>query len=153
MKCCYCKKEVQRNLTLKELFFPMSLNNHYLCSVCLATFQLLNIQNSCKTCQKQGVTGQCDDCIYWKSCYPKYDFKHEALFLYDEAMSNWFKEYKLQGNYCLRSTFSTYLIDYFKNKKNDVILPIPISKARMKKRQFNQVEGLLLAANISYSPF
>lgn len=140
MRCYFCKKEVQRNLTLKELFLPRVIQSDFLCPFCLETFEFLKEKNCCITCQKQEIIGQCDDCIYWKSCYPKYDFKHESLFLYNEAMSDWFKEYKFQGNYCLRSTFADYLIEYFKNKKNDVIIPIPISINRMKKRQFNQVE-------------
>ncbi|OJG75274.1 comF family protein [Enterococcus quebecensis] len=68
-------------------------------------------------------------------------------------MQEWFEEYKFKGNYTLRYSFTSFLQAYFKKKKNVLVIPMPISKERMEIRGFNQVEGLLEAANISYQPY
>ncbi|EOH99409.1 comF family protein [Enterococcus haemoperoxidus ATCC BAA-382] len=153
MKCNYCAQMINRNLTLKEIFLPKKIVSEQLCLHCVKTFQLLEKKDSCHGCQRQTNKLYCEDCLKWQRHYPNYDFHHEALFFYNQAMQEWFEEYKFKGNYRLRYSFANFLQDYFKHKKNVIVIPMPISNERMKVRGFNQVEGLLDAAGITYQPY
>jgi competence protein ComFC len=153
MKCNYCRKQVSRNLTLPEIFLPKRILTEELCVQCSEQFQLLTNKNCCCGCQRQNVPGYCRDCIKWQSLFPGYDFQHEALFSYNQAMQEWFEEYKFKGNYQLRYSFVSYLKTYFKKKSRFLVIPIPVSKERFKDRGFNQVAGLLDAAGINHESY
>ena len=144
---------INRNLTIKEIFLPKKIITEQLCSKCTQKFHLLERKNCCHGCQRHSNSMYCSDCMRWRKYYPDYDFHHEALFTYNQAMQKWFEEYKFKGNYRLRYSFMDFLQSYFKQKKNFLIIPMPISTERMKVRGFNQVEGLLKAANIPYQPY
>ncbi|MBM7689700.1 amidophosphoribosyltransferase [Enterococcus ureilyticus] len=153
MNCNYCHQTINRNLTLKEIFLPQKILSEQLCSRCMKTFQLLEKKDSCQGCQRQSTqTAYCKDCLRWQQIYPNYNFQHEALFSYNQAMQEWFELYKFKGDYRLRHSFVPYLQSYFKQKKSFLAIPMPISKERMEVRGFNQVEGLLDAAGIPYEP-
>ncbi|MBO0473391.1 competence protein ComFC [Enterococcus sp. DIV0840] len=153
MKCNYCSQTISRNLTIQEIFLPKKIVSEQLCSNCAKEFQLLEKKECCYGCQRPSNSLYCGDCVKWQQCYPNYDFHHEALFTYNQAMQEWFEEYKFKGNYRLRYSFMDFLQTYFKQKKNFLVIPMPISTERMKVRGFNQVEGLLAAANIPYQPY
>ncbi|MTD42237.1 ComF family protein [Erwinia sp. CPCC 100877] len=153
MRCNYCLQVTSRNLTLKEIFIPQKLESEQLCSTCVQKFQLLPQIECCHGCQKAGYAAYCPDCLKWQQQFPAYDFHHESLFAYDAAMQEWFEQYKFKGNYSLRFSFAKFIAAYFKIKKNQLVIPIPISTERMKTRGFNQVAGLLEAAQVSYQPY
>ncbi|MGX7412861.1 ComF family protein [Enterococcus caccae] len=138
---------------MKEIFLPKKILSEQLCSRCAKKFQLLEKKESCQGCQRQTKKAYCNDCLRWQQLYPNYDFHHEALFSYNQAMQEWFEEYKFKGNYQLRYSFVSFLQSYFKQKKEFIVIPLPISKERMNVRGFNQVEGLLGAAGITYQPY
>jgi competence protein ComFC len=153
MKCNYCSQTTSRNLTLKEIFLTQKLVSEQLCPMCVQKFRLLPKTDCCHGCQKTGYTDYCPDCLKWQQQFPTYNFHHEALFAYDTAMQDWFEQYKFKGNYHLRFSFSSFIRTHFKLKTKQLVIPIPISAERMKIRGFNQVEGLLKAATISYQPY
>lgn len=153
MKCNYCSQIITKNLTLKEIFLAKRIPDEQLCRQCVNKFQELSEKNCCYGCQRPETETYCRDCLSWKKVYPDYLFHHETLFSYNQAMQEWFEEYKFKGNYNLRFSFVEPLQQYFKNKKHYLIIPMPISKERMKVRGFNQVEGLLEAAGIPYEPY
>ncbi|EOI01626.1 comF family protein [Enterococcus moraviensis ATCC BAA-383] len=153
MKCNYCNRLISRNLTFKEIFLPQKIITEQLCLQCVSSFHLLETKNCCQGCQRQTNKKYCGDCIKWQRHYPSYDFHHEALFSYNEAMQEWFEAYKFKGHYKLRYSFAPFLQEYFKQKKDLLVVPMPISSKRMETRGFNQVEGLLEAANIFYQPY
>lgn len=117
MKCNYCSQIINRNLTIKEVFLPKKIVSEQLCFRCTNEFQLLEKKDSCHGCQRQTNRKYCGDCEKWQQRYPKYDFHHEALFSYNQAMQEWFEEYKFKGNYRLRYSFVDFLQSYFKHKK------------------------------------
>ncbi|WP_375179451.1 ComF family protein [Enterococcus rotai] len=153
MKCNYCSQMINRNLTLAEIFLPKKIVLEQLCSQCTQKFQLLKTKGTCQGCQRQTQNTYCSDCLKWQQLYPQYDFHHEALFSYNQAMQEWFEEYKFKGNYRLRYSFVSFLQAYFKQKRGFIVIPMPISKERLAVRGFNQVEGLLEAAGIDYQPY
>lgn len=151
MECNYCKNKIIRNLSLREIWWPQKIITEQLCTVCLQKFQKLPNKNRCFGCFGISEQKYCLDCLKWQKLYPDYSFHHEALFSYDQAMQEWFQEYKFKGNYLLRYSFAPLLKKYFKQKKKALIIPIPISQKRMTERGFNQVTGMLQAAGISFS--
>lgn len=82
--------------------------------------------------------------------YPEYTFKHEALYRYNDGFQEWIEQYKYRGDYQLRYTFYNDLKRYFKDKRNLLVIPIPLSDEKQRKRGFNQVEAILDATNIKY---
>ncbi|MEI5992987.1 ComF family protein [Candidatus Enterococcus mansonii] len=153
MRCNYCSQTINRNLSIKEILLPKKILSEQLCSRCIGKFQLLKKKGACQGCQRQTQKQYCSDCVRWQQLYPNYHFHHEALFSYNQAMQEWFEEYKFRGNYRLRYSFVSFLQAYFKQKKRFIVIPMPISKERMNVRGFNQVEGLLKAAQIPYQPY
>lgn len=153
MRCNYCQQLFTELPSLKLLFSFQSISEHSLCPVCLSRFHYLPKKNVCYGCHRVTNRRYCSDCLTWKSLYPQYNFHHEALFVYNKAMQEWFKAYKFSGDYRLRFCFSTILKHHFKTKKRKMIIPLPVSKQRKKIRGFNQVEGLLSAANIDYHAY
>lgn len=148
MYCSYCGKQIVRNLTMKELLFPFCLPKNELCTDCKQKFHPLH--PGCATCQKEGITGICSECKRWQNLYPDYDFKQVALFKYDEGFADWIENYKYLGNYELRHTFAPLVKKTMRQYADAIICPIPLSKEKQEIRGFNQVEGVLEAANISY---
>lgn len=151
MKCSYCQRDFAKELTFMEIFLPKKIKQLSLCDFCKRQFIRLDKKNSCLGCQRQKVQGYCGECIRWQELYPAYPFHHEALYAYDSGMQEWFDAYKFKGNYRLRETFSAVLSDYFKRRKIEIIVPIPVSQRRFSERGFNQVIGLLEAAKINYT--
>lgn len=152
MNCNYCGEHINKILSLKKIFWLEKLAQNELCINCQSKFKLLPNDNVCYGCQRPSETEYCGDCLRWKKKYPTYFFHHEALFFYNNAMHEWFKEYKFHGNYLLRFSFSEYVKNYFKKKSEFIVIPLPVSEKRMQERGFNQVEGILDAAGVDYCP-
>lgn len=150
MNCNYCKNRIIRNLSLREIWLPKRIVTEQLCLTCLQKFKKLTKMNRCLGCFGIAEQEYCFECLRWKKLYPNYSFHHEALFSYNQAMQEWFQEYKFKGNYLLRYSFSPMIKEYFKQKKKVTIVPIPISEKRIVDRGFNQVNGLLLGAGLYF---
>lgn len=152
MKCVYCQQEFAVNLTLREIFSLSRLLPKDLCQRCRELFTLNHHAKKCLGCDKMFETGYCEDCREWQRTIPGVVLNHKSLFCYDEALHDWFQQYKFKGNIGLASSFNRELSAYFRKKRQSLIVPIPVSDERLKSRGFNQVEELLKAAMISYVP-
>lgn len=150
MNCSYCSELISKNLSLKEIFLFNKLFRHQLCLTCQSKFALLPKENLCYGCHRLSKEDYCGDCLKWQRKYPTYFFHHEALYSYNDSMHEWFEEYKFRGNYLLRHSFSEQVRKYFRDKKEFIVIPLPISAQRMSERGFNQVEGILEAAGVDY---
>jgi len=153
MKCNYCGQAQQNKLSLKQIFSFTALVTEGMCQKCQAQFHLLCPEKSCQGCHRPSETQYCLDCQKWQQLYPDYDFHHDALYQYDQAMQEWMKAYKFQGAYHLKSSFALPLKKYFATKRSWFVVPIPVSQQRRIQRGFNQVEGLLDGAGIAYHLF
>lgn len=149
MNCSYCKQPIIRNLTLAELLGLTPIPKFGLCSVCSNLFQRIDAFTSCTGCGRPNHKGLCQDCSFWQSAYPEYKFKNHALYEYDTNFKEWISSYKFSGDYQLRYTFAHTLKKALKPFKRFVICPLPLSFVRIEKRGFNQVEGILEAAEIT----
>lgn len=150
MKCSYCQEPIIRNLTLREVLLPTPKITEELCENCQQLFTPVPKTNVCCGCQKKCAQGYCQDCRRWQLLYPDYDFHHEALFQYDEGFKEWMMQYKIAGDYRLRTTFAKEIRTYFRPfiRKGYLICPLPLSEQRYQHRGFNQAEAFLTAAKI-----
>ena len=139
---------------------PQILNLIYppVCGIC----GKLNSDFLCKKCEKILET----EAIYGVDKYKnskiknkneledkKYFNEHLYIFLYQGIIRRIILKYKFQEEAYLYKTFVNFLLkneNFFeKIKKYDTIVPVPISKKRLKERGYNQSE--LIAKEIAYN--
>jgi competence protein ComFC len=123
-------------------------NSPSVCSTCSKQFE--SLEGGCHFCCKAGEAAICKDCQYWASLGQ--ELQHYALYHYNDSLQDYFSKYKFLGDYRLRQVFRGEIKTALKRMRPAVFVPIPISEKRLQKRGFNQVEGLLAAAGISYYP-
>ncbi|MQW23122.1 MULTISPECIES: ComF family protein [unclassified Lactococcus] len=135
MSCLLCHKP----LAFRPLFSQLLISadrSDFLCHDCQATF--IKIKNHCPRCYKPGPSDLCQDCKNWEA--QGVIIEHTALYHYNSAMKAFFSQYKFMGDYRLGQVFQS---DFRQLPKDRVLVPIPVSSARMQERGFNQVSHLL----------
>ncbi|MBJ8325678.1 ComF family protein [Streptococcus pacificus] len=146
MNCLLCGQQMVESFKISEIML-LQKETPTVCNDCLSQFTKIP-DCHCPLCFKEGSSEICDDCHYWEKKGVKPS--HQSLYLYNDAMKNFFSQYKFEGDYLLRKVFSRDIKNFFKNYKNYTIVPIPTTEKRFSQRQFNQVIGLLDAAKIAY---
>lgn len=144
--CLICSITLRDNLKFIDLLL-LQRSYENICQECSATFIKIS-DTHCPTCYKEGVIESCIDCSYWKK--QNKEVAHKSIFRYNQAMKDFFRRYKFQGDYLLRKVFAPVLKKELHNYKDYKVAVIPLSNKKFKKRGFNQVEGLLEAAKIPY---
>lgn len=144
--CLICSITLRDNLKFIDLLL-LQRSYENICQECSATFIKIS-DTHCPTCYKEGVIESCIDCSYWKK--QNKEVRHKSIFRYNQAMKDFFRRYKFQGDYLLRKVFAPVLKKELHNYKDYKVAVIPLSNKKFKKRGFNQVEGLLEAAKIPY---
>ena len=146
MNCLLCGQTTKSNLTFSHLFLLKNEQN-YLCSACASSFEKIG-ENYCPSCMKTGMSTQCQDCKFW--CKEGIEVNHKAIFIYNQAMKDFFSRYKFDGDFLLRKVFAPVLADELKKYRDYEFVVIPLSPERLLERGFNQVEGLVEAAGFSF---
>ena len=146
MKCLLCGQTMKTVLTFSSLLL---LRNDIscLCSDCDSTFERIG-EEYCPNCMKTGLSIKCQDCQFW--CKEGIEVSHRAIFIYNQAMKDFFSRYKFDGDFLLRKAFASVLSEELKKYKGYQFVVIPLSPERFLERGFNQVEGLVEAAGFSY---
>lgn len=146
MNCSWCQKELIRNLSIQEIFFPWIITEEK-CSQCIKKITWLD-EPCCPTCKKMGEISICIECQRWQKLYPAYNFRHHALFQYSEGFKEWMYQFKFLGDYHLKRVFASEVSGFFKHQ-SALVIPIPLTEKRLLERGFNQVEAILEAADVS----
>jgi len=144
--CVLCDNSLGEKLTFCDL---LSLTKPKIraCDACFDKFQRISEQH-CPKCYRDGTSEICVDCQVWIE--KGKEVCHKSCFVYNEAMKDFFSQYKFQGDYALYSVFAEVLQKELKVYRDYALVPIPVSAEKYQSRGFNQVEGLLEAAGISY---
>ena len=145
MKCLLCGQTMKAVLTFSSLLL-LKNDDSYLCSDCDSTFERIGEEN-CPNCMKIGLSIKCQDCQFW--CKEGVEVNHRAIFTYNQAMKDFFSRYKFDGDFLLRKVFASVLSEELKKYKEYQFVVIPLSPERLLERGFNQVEGLVEAAEFS----
>ncbi len=147
-----CHRLINQKLSFQFIFAKQKFKPNLLCTKCKNKFSKIHEKNRCLGCSRtQPHTSICEDCKKWGKKYPKMEFNHTALFSYNQMAKYFMDQYKFQGDVLLAEVWGEALYSYLINfSKTHVIVPIPISKNSQKSRGFNQVEQLLLQAEIPF---
>ena len=146
MNCLLCGQTTKSELTFSSLFL-LKDDCSYLCSACASSFEKIG-ENYCPNCMKTGMSTRCQDCKLW--CKEGIQVDHKAIFTYNQAMKDFFSQYKFDGDFLLRKVFASVLAEELKKYRGYQFVVIPLSPDRYADRGFNQVEGLVDAAGFAY---
>ena len=146
MTCLLCGQHLKSNLTFSNLLL-LKKEEIAVCVTCSESFERIG-EEHCPNCHKEGLSTSCKDCQL--RCKEGIDVEHQAIFVYNQAMKDFFSRYKFDGDYILRKVFALILRDFLINYRDYHFLLIPLSPERYAKRGFNQVAGLIEATGLSY---
>lgn len=146
MLCLNCRKKLKCNASFIDLLF-LKRDDRNLCQDCRDCYEKISDVH-CRYCFKNKVVNKCQDCLSWKK--RGYVVKHKSLYVYNQAMKEYFSRFKFQGDYLLAKLFEKEIREALKKEKDYTLVPIPLSAERLEKRQFNQVEALLDFSGLPY---
>lgn len=144
--CLLCDKEFKRSEDFRELIL-LKTKEEWICKECKEQFEAIS-DVYCPKCFKDKEEKECKDCKYWSKKGNK--VQHEALYRYNEAMKEYFKRYKFEGDRLLGTIFANDIKKAMKKYKSYTILTTPISHEKKEERGFNQVSTILDYADIKY---
>ena len=140
MMCLLCQQPLHDELNLLQALGVMTLDNAVICEPCRQQFQSITI--ACAGCGRQQADDTlCQDCRRWQQQGQQL-LAHCALYQYNEAMRQYMKAYKFNGDYLLRTVFNRELIQKVHTMAMDMVVPVPVSHDTMLRRGFNQKLGL-----------
>ena len=143
MNCLLCNGPVAAKLTIRELIWPGRLAVPVVCPKCRQQFMPLEGEQHCPACCRLQETSQlCPECRCWRQMY-SWKLTHQALYCYNTAMKEFMHQYKFAGDYRLRAVFAPEFTAAIRQKRAEVVVPIPVTQSTMATRGFNQVTGLL----------
>lgn len=143
MKCLLCQQRITEELSLAWLFSWQPYWQPHLCQYCRRNFVYLNKYPHCPRCFRYQKHAQiCQDCQYWQHLYPHEHCQHTALLQYNDALAQYFMQYKGYGAYHLRTVFSDLLHRYFYHCHYQYIVPITSEEKHIAQRGFDHVWGL-----------
>lgn len=139
--CLKCGQPVGIDVTLKMLLDFSPLQKPVLCAACRDRFTVIDPKFACPFCGRMMENRVvCGDCECWGDGD---QFQNRALYVYDEALKEYFSDYKFRGDYRLRLMFSRELEIAVKAAKCDLVTVVPVTAETMANRGFNQVAGML----------
>ncbi|MCA1019162.1 ComF family protein [Bacillus altitudinis] len=148
MICPICESHFVAAFTWKSFLL---LNEDRLCVACKN--HLMKIQGpTCPKCGRAQSNDQlCQDCSRWNK---RWDFAeilvmNRSVYAYNDFMKDILARFKFRGDTALADLFKKDVQSAFKRSfsiKEPVLVPIPLSKERLKERGFNQ--SMMLASMI-----
>jgi competence protein ComFC len=165
MACLICGGDNQSPPTFRTFLSPAAAPGF--CPSCRATLAPIDPNRSCPMCGRDLTrtedkfirNGICTDCLRWKKRGRDGVYEgNVALFTYTEPMKELITRFKFRGDAILAEGFrtafqKTYRKMCYGDTQNDwrrwisrrnqwLIVPIPLSTARLNERGFNQAEIL-----------
>lgn len=136
MNCLLCDRQIPQQIKFYQPFL-LQAPQDFLCQKCQVQFEKIP-EKHCPRCYKADCDGICQDCQEWEK--QGIIIQHQAIFRYNQAMKDFFSQYKFVGDYRLYHIFTKYFTNL---DKNATIVPIPLSPERLQERGFNQVSAFL----------
>ncbi|MBA3927326.1 ComF family protein [Listeria rustica] len=151
-KCLLCRAELVSEISWGSLFTLEK--ERVICFSCES--KLSRIEGiMCSKCGRQmkdsDPTTVCEDCQKWATKERQgYLQKNIACYAYNEFAKDLMTLYKYRGDYAIAKVFAARLKIKWTEMNKEMTIPLPISLERRKERGFNQTEGLLCLADISF---
>mgnify|MGYP000894509493 FL=1 len=144
--CLLCESLLDEKLTFCDLL-TLTKPKARACDTCFEKFQRISAQH-CPKCYRDGMGEACMDCQVWIK--KGKEVSHKSCFVYNEAMKDFFSQYKFQGDYALYSVFTEILQKELKGYSDYTLVPIPVSAKKYQTRGFNQVTALLEGTKLPF---
>lgn len=139
--CEFCGQTLLMQWSLNQFMRFQKIMPTYICQTCRDQFSRI-VGETCQECGKKCQDQYCMDCQNWLSAgFPP--LQNQALYEYNDAMKEFFKRYKFQGGYHLKTIFQTEIEQQLQIISPDLIIPIPITLETQAIRCFNQVSAWL----------
>lgn len=143
-KCLLCNRNLNYKVDLEWLFSVAKIQEQFICEDCQKRF--VKIEGpTCLGCGKIQAN-LCADCQRWQRKKKKL-LHNKALYVYqNQAMKEFFKQYKFMENYHLRKIFQAEFEEAIQKRysaKKWIYVPIPVDQETAHTRMFNQVKGLV----------
>ncbi|MED5051733.1 ComF family protein [Anoxybacteroides rupiense] len=149
--CLLCHRRYGQRMSWRHLL--MLKQTDVLCHECRRSFALI-AGDLCECCgrpfdrvdesYRQGEL--CADCVRWKhdNAWRGVLTKNRSVYVYDAFMKEVIARWKFRGDYALVEAFRTDMCrEFFCHFPRDSLLvPIPLSSARLYERGFNQAKAL-----------
>ncbi len=145
MNCYLCENELDMKPSWRDLFFMD--RQETICKNCRSEFE--KIIAGCKIC---GASGPeiCSECSRWETTeFAGAVDSGKSLYHYNEAMKDFFHQYKFLQDVILAEVFAEEVAKEVKKTKA-VAVPIPMNPEKLKKRTFAQVDSMLDAGRVDY---
>lgn len=150
-ECLGCGERLYTAFRVSDLFSFSRLPEEVRCQKCTKKLIPIPERKACRgCCRLQEDRELCQDCVRWQKEYPGSSFSHRALYAYEGWITEWLEHYKYKGDYRQAAFFKEDISEAVRSFERAIVVPIPVSQASMASRGFNQVEGLLKAANVPY---
>lgn len=144
--CVLCDSLLDEKLTFCDLL-TLTKPKVRACDTCFEKFQRISGQH-CPKCYRDGASEVCMDCQVWIE--KGKEVCHKSCFVYNEAMKDFFSQYKFQGDYALYSVFAEVLQKELKVYRDYALVPIPVSAEKYQTRGFNQVTAFLEGTKLPF---
>ena len=144
--CVLCNSLLDEKLTFCDLL-TLTKPKARACDTCFEKFQRISAQH-CPKCYRDGMGEACMDCQVWIK--KGKEVSHKSCFVYNEAMKDFFSQYKFQGDYTLYSVFTEVLQKELKGYSDYTLVPIPVSSEKYQTRGFNQVTAFLEGTKLQF---
>lgn len=138
--CPICEGHFVPTFTWKALFLS---NSDSLCIACQNHLEKIHSPICPKCGRAQSNDQLCMDCIWWneRANYNGVLVKNRSVYAYNDFMKDILARFKFRGDTALAELFKRDIQAAFKRSfsiKDPQLIPIPLSKERLKERGFNQ---------------
>ena len=136
IKCIICGDDLKQKQQIE------------ICDKCQCKLKFITEKECCKGCGAPLLSNQGSYCLNCKSGDREFDIGR-SVFVYDGEIKNLIAGLKYNNKPYISRTLSQYLAKLYKELdwQADLIVPVPLTKARKKWRGYNQAE--LLAEGVS----
>jgi len=152
-RCLYCHKVITPVVSWGSIF--STEKEQLLCPTCEGRLEKI-AGETCRKCSRpfhhlpeQFREGElCHDCRRWEEDPDWQGFleRNHSLYLYNEFLKELIATYKFRGDYVLARIFTDFFKKEITNITPDLLVPIPLSEARLYERGFNQAKAVLTFA-------
>lgn len=141
--CLLCGQALSPSYSLKALLWQRHFYADQICHFCARDFVQLDTAHICRQCGRfLPALGLCSDCQRGLKRHPDFP-KNRAVFQYNDALHDYFQQYKRRGDYRLRHAFAGSLRALLASiVMPQLIVPIPTQARHWRERQFDPVTGL-----------
>lgn len=146
MICLYCHESMDDHIDIFTLF----KRNRVVCMNCESKLRPNGDVNRCTRCHNilPESIETCDSCHLLRKMFVHTPHNIFSALDYNKEVQQLFHRYKFVNDAALSGVIAHFIGVNF--KKYDLVVPVPISKARLKERTYNQVSLVLNQLNVQY---